>query len=76
MIVFHRAIHGVAPNANLHLLKMKGQFNSGGPGAPDKTYALQVRSILSVFNEVRRHVNARLGTDPESKSVINMSWGM
>jgi hypothetical protein len=74
--VFRRAIHGVAPNANLHLLKMKGQFNSGDPGAPDKTYALQVQSILSVFNEVRRHVIARLDTDPDAKSVINMSWGV
>jgi hypothetical protein len=55
---------------------MKGQFNSGDPGAPDKTYALQVQSILSVFNEVRRHVIARLDTDPDAKSVINMSWGV
>jgi hypothetical protein len=69
-------LDGIAPNANLHLLKIQGLWNSGEtPRKPDKSGKIQPMAVLSAFDEVRRHVGARRSADPNTKSVINMSWG-
>jgi hypothetical protein len=69
--------HGIAPNANLFLLKIKGQYNLGktDPPSQDKTYVLQIRALTRAFQEIRLHVNRRVTADANAKSVINMSWG-
>jgi hypothetical protein len=70
--------HGVARNANLFLLKTKGQWNrisSGVSPVSDMSYAIQEKALLRVVNEIRRHVRRRIEADPAAKSVINMSWG-
>jgi hypothetical protein len=70
--------HGIAPNANLYLLKTKGQWNRLSPDVlpvPDMTYAIQPKALTQVLGEIRRHIRRRLETDATAKSVINMSWG-
>lgn len=70
-------MRGVAPNADLFLLKIKGQYNLGkvDPPSQDKTYVLQLRAVVRAFQVVRNHVHRRLAADANAKSVINMSWG-
>jgi subtilisin family serine protease len=69
-------IHGVAPNANLYLLKVKGQWNKGsGSDADEKSGSVQPKALMTTFGVIRDHVRDRLIADAETKSVINMSWG-
>jgi hypothetical protein len=68
--------HGVAPNANLYLLKTKGQWNTGRlPREDDKNVGLRPKAFVVVLEKIRNHVETRLTTDKNAKSVINMSWG-
>lgn len=72
-------VHGIAPNAHLHLLKMKGDYNKGprnGRPMDDSTYAVQPKALNKVLNEVRRHVSNNLARNSNAKSVVNMSWGI
>jgi hypothetical protein len=68
----------VAPNANLYLLKTKGQWNRASSTVSpvsDMTYSLQTRALRRAFSEIREHVRQRLEKSNTAKSVINMSWG-
>jgi subtilisin family serine protease len=70
-------IHGVAPNANLYLMKILGQWNLGtSTTRPNQNYAVQPKALLKVLDEIQQHVESRLGSNQDAKSVINMSWGM
>jgi subtilisin family serine protease len=69
---------GVAPNANLYLMKTKGQWNrasSTSSPVSDMTLSLQNRALRRIFAEIREHVRQRLEKSNTAKSVINMSWG-
>lgn len=72
-------INGVAPRANLYLMKIKGHYNNGDKPRPDrnpiKSARIFPRALAAVFDEIRRDVLARRLLDPRAKSVINMSWG-
>jgi hypothetical protein len=68
--------HGIAPNANLYLLKTKGQWNTGkSEGEADKNASLQPKALSKVMQKIREHIQDRLDADKDAKSVINMSWG-
>ncbi|KAH7089519.1 peptidase S8/S53 domain-containing protein [Paraphoma chrysanthemicola] len=70
---------GIAPQANLYLLKMKGTWNTGNANSAnnrDRSYATQPDALAQVLDRVRLHVRNRLIADPDTKSVINMSWGI
>jgi hypothetical protein len=67
---------GIAPNANLHLLKIRGEWNRGTTGIlPNEVYATQRKALEVAFDEIQGHVEDRLALDSSAKSVINMSWG-
>jgi hypothetical protein len=68
--------HGIAPNANLYLLKIKGQWNKGS-GLPEdeKNGSVQPKALVKTFGVIRNHVRNRLATNANARSVINMSWG-
>jgi hypothetical protein len=69
-------LDGIAPNANLYLIKIQGQWNSGRtPPEADKSGKIQPKALGIAFDEIRRHVAARRSADPGTKSVINISWG-
>jgi hypothetical protein len=67
--------NGVAPRANLYLMKIKGQWNSGISPAPNKNGRILPRALNTVFDEIRRHVGQRRQANPRAKSVINLSGG-
>jgi hypothetical protein len=76
-------VHGVAPNANLFLVKYKGQFNRGNPRndvnnlnpGKELNHSVLPGAVARCLNIVRQDIARRLQTDPMAKSVINMSWG-
>ncbi|USP82274.1 subtilisin-like protein [Curvularia clavata] len=73
------AITGVAPRADLHLVKVKGEYyhNSGGGKS---TSFHTVQSIQYFTEHIKSHIfqrkRARRNGDPELRSVINMSSGV
>ncbi|EAT86668.2 hypothetical protein SNOG_05604 [Parastagonospora nodorum SN15] len=70
-------LDGISPNANLYLVKIMGQWNAGTSStAQEKPGRIQPAALRVAFDEVRRHVEARRSVDPNTKSVINMSWGV
>ncbi|KAF2272251.1 uncharacterized protein EI97DRAFT_470584 [Westerdykella ornata] len=67
---------GVAPNADLYLLKTKGAFNRGdAPDRPDTALGAQAVAMLGCLNRIQFHVENRLKVDKDAKSVVNMSFG-
>jgi hypothetical protein len=69
-------IHGIAPNANLYLLKHEGDWNAGKtPHEKIRSGKIQQGAVAEVLDVVRRHIEARLMADSGAKSVINISWG-
>ncbi|KAF1995006.1 subtilisin-like protein [Amniculicola lignicola CBS 123094] len=68
---------GVAPKANLYLVKPKNQYRARGPGGVwiEKSYKLQHQALDRALGVVREDIEARLAQDPNTKSVINMSFG-
>lgn len=67
-------INGVAPRANLYLMKIKGQWNNG-ESPTNMNGRILPRALDTVFDEIRRHVGQRLQANPRAKSVINLSGG-
>jgi hypothetical protein len=64
---------GVAPNADLYLIKIKGQYRKRNGGIGTTSFnPLSMRWFLSAFTE---NIEARLPEHPGKKIVINMSWG-
>lgn len=70
-------LNGIAPNADLYLMKIQGQWNSGrtAPSDKDKAGKIHARALVTVFDEIQRDVIARLDANKDTKSVINISWG-
>jgi hypothetical protein len=69
-------LNGIAPNADLYLMKIKGQWNSGRtPHEPDKSVKIHAAALGEALEEIKRDVHARLDVNKNAKSVINMSWG-
>jgi hypothetical protein len=69
-------LNGIAPNADLYPMKIKGQWNSGRiPHEPDKSVKIHAAALVEAFDETKRDVQARLALNKNAKSVINMSWG-
>lgn len=66
---------GVAPNADLYLLKPKGLYNTGAVGDKDRDYGYTAQAIDAVLTEIRLDILQRTANDPECKSVINISFG-
>ncbi|KAF2789529.1 subtilisin-like protein, partial [Melanomma pulvis-pyrius CBS 109.77] len=82
-------IHGIAPNADLFLVKTTGNFNRGPSTEQeereeregtrfieDSNHPLQPGALEDSLNAVRDHILERLKVNPDAKSVINMSWGV
>jgi hypothetical protein len=76
---------GIAPNADLFLVKTKGHWNPGTERenqegrvvrSEDKALNVQPRALEDIVLRIRSHIEERLKSDPSAKSVINMSWGM
>lgn len=72
--------HGVAPNADLYLVRTKGRYNRDStdetdPGAQDRSWPLQAIAVNSALDHVRNDIESRLSANPSAKSVVNMSWG-
>jgi transposase len=76
--------NGIAPNADLYLVKTKTRFtgwvqpgveNTGPPQTPHLS-TLNYEAMEYYLNLVEEHVTERLAKDPTAKSVINMSRGM
>jgi len=70
-------VHGVASNADLHLVKIKGEHtNEMKVGQPDQDKpllaGLRLAAVLDALDHVKGHVkeNKRQG-----KAVVNLSWG-
>lgn len=70
-------IHGVAPSANLHLIKAKRTYLTDANDAADnfKIYVYQIAAVDQALTRIRSEIQARLNVDSAAKSVINMSWG-
>jgi subtilisin family serine protease len=69
---------GVAPNANLYLVKAKGSYLNDADGPVDdfRIYpAYQVGAVRFALNHIRSVIQAKLNANSNEKSVINMSWG-
>jgi hypothetical protein len=66
-------LNGVAPNADLFLVKTKGQWrnNSGRQMNSHHTYD----SIRTFLAKVEDHINSRRDENPQPKFVINWSGG-
>lgn len=74
---------GVAPNADLFLAKSKGNFDfeeRDGQGqtvrSEARAFVMQPPALRNILDTIRDHIEQRLKSDPDAKSVINMSWGM
>jgi subtilisin family serine protease len=68
---------GVAPNANLYLVKAKGAWarDANDPTDDFLIYRYQIQAVDLALDRVRSEIQARLNTDSNAKSVVNMSWG-
>ncbi|KAH7411597.1 peptidase S8/S53 domain-containing protein [Phaeosphaeria sp. MPI-PUGE-AT-0046c] len=70
-------VHGIAPKANLYLLKFMGHWNSEKAARePDRLGKIQPMALTAVFDTLRLHVTRRLRVNKDAKSVINLSWGV
>ncbi|KAI4941965.1 hypothetical protein J4E91_010515 [Alternaria rosae] len=69
-------IHGVAPNADLYLVKTKGQIKDKTNPQVLRHSPLNYNAALFFLNAVKSHIKARLAKDQNAKSVINLSWGL
>jgi hypothetical protein len=69
---------GIAPNANLYLIKAKGSWlkDANGPADNFAIYAYQIQAVAFALTKVRSEIQRKINTDPSARSVINMSWGM
>ena len=76
--------HGMAPRANMYLIKAKGQYRynkkdprTGQPlgDNPDHNMPYNTAALLVAFNQIRAHIADRISKNPDAKSVINLSWG-
>ena len=70
-------MHGVASNADLHLIKIKGeQTNPQKPGPPDPSNpllsGLRWAAVRDAFSRVRSDVAVK---KLQGKAVVNLSWG-
>lgn len=65
---------GIAPKANLFLIKAKGSFILK-PGDPFKTLGYQFPAIEHVLTNLRHIINSKRAEDSDAKSVVQMSWG-
>jgi len=75
-IVAAGRFQGVASNANLHLSKTKGQWNTGsGQPEDDRNVGIRPAALNRIFINLRSHIGRRIADDFNAKSVINMSWG-
>jgi len=68
-------IHGVAPNADLYLVKTKGQIKDKTNPRILRHSPLNYNAALFFLNAVKSHIKTRLAKDKNAKSVINLSWG-
>lgn len=68
---------GVAPNADLVLVKTKTAIKSSPPIVDDRRYPQSMKAAAMdwFFYEVEKDITARLAQDNNAKSVISMSWG-
>jgi hypothetical protein len=70
---------GVAPKANLYLVKVKGQYRHTGTSAGVSTSFHNKASIEYWSQHVQSHIESRKASrkngDPEIRSVVNMSSG-
>jgi hypothetical protein len=71
---------GVAPKADLYLLKVKGNYHHTDNLENHSKSFHTVRSCQYWSNHVQNHIEERKNArrqngGPEVKSVINMSWG-
>lgn len=69
--------YGIAPNADLFLVKIKNCYLDGlwEDNRLSHTAGVQPAALDWVLRRVRDHIEGRLRQDPNTKSVINMSWG-
>ncbi len=67
--------YGIAPNADLYLLKTKNQYRSTGEERFTKHAGIQPAAIQDIFREIEANISSRLRNVPTAKSVISMSWG-
>ncbi|KNG50433.1 serine protease [Stemphylium lycopersici] len=71
---------GVAPKADLHLFKVKGQYRHREPSTSISTTHHTELAIGYWTEHIKNHIEARGASrqkgGPEVKSVINMSWGI
>jgi len=66
--------HGIAPNADLFLVKAKGAVRKND-GIGIATTAYNYESINWFLNGVEASIQARVGKDPAAKSVVSLSSG-
>jgi subtilisin family serine protease len=66
---------GIAPNADLYLIKAKGNWAKDAETAGYQSFGYQVTAISEALDQIRLHIQTRLNSDRSAKSVINMSWG-
>lgn len=74
---------GIAPNADLFLVKAKGNYNFEEQNeqgetvrSKDRALVIQPAALQDILDTIREHIVQRLRSDPDTKSVVNMSWGM
>ncbi len=67
-------VTGVAPNADLFLVKTKAQFRRGaGDGMSNGPITYSAMSFF--LNGIMEHIDGKLKKNPNAKSVINLSGG-
>jgi hypothetical protein len=64
---------GVAPNADLYLIKTKGQYTRKDGRVGTTTF--NPLSMQHFLNAVTENIEGKLPEQPGDKIVINMSWG-
>jgi hypothetical protein len=66
-------LNGVAPNADLYLVKFKGQYmtNAGEPKNSVHNYL----SLEWFVGKIENHIETRRNENPNAKFVINWSGG-
>ncbi|KAF1963807.1 subtilisin-like protein [Byssothecium circinans] len=67
---------GVAPNADLFLIKSKGSWAKSATATESINIGYQAPGMSRVLLHVRSLIQSRLNADASAKSVINMSWGI
>ncbi|KAI8942389.1 hypothetical protein NX059_000463 [Plenodomus lindquistii] len=69
-------VDGVAPNADLCLVKTKGHIRHTSDSTRLSVSGHRSGSVSYFLEQVRYHIEARLRENPQARSVINMSWGI